>query len=139
MKQYLLDTNILGAYLLGRKKVSELAREWIQNNEAATSIVTYGEVCEYLKSFPDSSRRLANLRVLLQKVYPYPLTYSLLEKYAEIRRTMRPPYGTGHIGDIDTLIAATALDNYLTLVTTDSDFKRVPGLSLLYIPRADIK
>ena len=139
MRRYLLDTNIIGAYLMGRKKASELAHPWIQNDEAATSILIYGEVCEYLKSFSDVSERLAALRMLLRKVHPYPLTYSLLEKYAEIRRAMRPPQGTGLIGDIDTLIAATALDNDLTLVTTDSDFLRVPNLSTLHIPRAEIK
>lgn len=35
---------------------------------------------------------------------------------------------SGLIGDIDTLIAATALEHGLILVTTDSDFGRVPGL-----------
>ncbi len=62
-----------------------------------------------------------------------------LERYAEIRRVMRPPHGPGLIGDIDTLIATTALDNGLTLVTTDSDFKRVPDLSIMYISRARLK
>jgi predicted nucleic acid-binding protein len=46
---------------------------------------------------------------------------------------MRPPYGSGLIGDIDTLIAATALHYGLTLVTTDSDFTRVPDLRLHYL------
>ena len=77
--------------------------------------------------------------MLMRKVYPYPLTYSSLERYAEIRRVMRPPHGPGLIGDIDTLVAATALDNGLTLVTTDSDFTRVPNLSIMYIPCATLK
>jgi predicted nucleic acid-binding protein len=47
---------------------------------------------------------------------------------AEIRRKLRPPHGKGLIGDIDTLIAATALERNLTIVTTDADFQRVPGL-----------
>ena len=42
--------------------------------------------------------------------------------------------GTGLIGDMDTLIAVTALHYKLTLVTTDSDFKRVPNLSLMLLP-----
>jgi predicted nucleic acid-binding protein len=75
----------------------------------------------------------------MKKVYPYPLTYSSMERYAEIRRAMRPPHGPGLIGDIDILIAATALDNGLTHVTTDSDFTRVPGLSVMHIPRAQLK
>ena len=89
---------------------------------------------EYLKSFKDFPGYQAALRVLLRKVHPYPLTYALLEQYADIRRAMHPPYEPGLIGDIDTLIAATTLHYRLTLVTTDSDFKRVPGLSLIHLP-----
>jgi predicted nucleic acid-binding protein len=37
------------------------------------------------------------------------------------------------IGDIDTLIAATALQQDLTVVTVDSDFDRVPGLRVMQI------
>ena len=97
---------------------------WIYNDEATTSIVVYGELTEYLKSFPDFPRHQATLRMLLRKVRPYPLTYALLEQYADLRRAMRPPHGPGLIGDIDTIIAATALHYGLTLVTTDGDFTR---------------
>jgi predicted nucleic acid-binding protein len=31
---------------------------------------------------------------------------------------------------VDTLIAATALERNLTVITADHDFKRVPGLSV---------
>jgi len=139
MRLYLLDANIVAAYLLGKQEAGTLAHTWIHNDEAATSILVYGEVCEYLKGLTDVPKRLVALRTLLNKVYPYPLTYSSLEQYAEIRRAMRPPHGPGLIGDIDTLIAATALDNGLTLVTTDSDFTRVPKLSVMHIPRATLK
>lgn len=114
MRRYLLDANIVAAYLLGKSSAEEIARTWIQNDEAATSILVYGEVCEYLKGFPDAPKRLIALRTLLKKVYPYPLTYSSLERYAEIRRAMRPPHGSGLIGDIDTLIVATTSDKGLT-------------------------
>jgi predicted nucleic acid-binding protein len=60
------------------------------------------------------------------KSRPYPLTYSILERYADIRRTLRPQHKD--IGDIDTLIAATALEHGMTLVTVDRDFERVPHL-----------
>lgn len=134
MRQYLLDSNVLGAYLQGRPGAISLAQPWVHHDEAATSIVVYGELTEYLKSFKEFPRHLAALRTLLRKVHPYPLTYALLEQYADIRRAMRPPYGPGLIGDIDTLIAATALHYQLTLVTTDSDFTRVPGLSHIHLP-----
>lgn len=62
-------------------------------------------------------------------------TLSILERYADLRRRLRPPYGPGLIGDIDTLIAATALEHNLTLVTTDTDYQRVPHLKLELLPR----
>lgn len=48
---------------------------------------------------------------------------------------MRKPYGPGLIGDVDTLIAATALEHGLTVVTLDSDYNRVPGLSVMLLTR----
>ncbi len=134
MRQYLLDTNVPGAYLQGRIGALSLAQAWIHNDEAATSIVVYGEITEYLRGFAGFLKHQMALRNLLKKVHPYPLTYTLLEQYADLRRAMRPPYGPGLIGDIDTLIAATALNYRLTLVTSDSDFTRVPDLSLIHIP-----
>jgi hypothetical protein len=36
MRQYLLDTNVLGAYLQGRLGAVTLAQAWVHNDEAAT-------------------------------------------------------------------------------------------------------
>lgn len=138
MRHYLLDSPILTAYLKGRKAVT-LVEPWVGQNQAATSIVVYGEISEYNHSFPDFARRQTELRALLQQVYPYGLSYLILERYAKLRRMLRPPHGPGLIGDIDTLIAATALVYDLTLVTTDSDFARVPQLSLMVLPRDLLK
>jgi len=139
MRRYLLDTNILGAYLLGRPGAVRLAQAWIHGGEAATSVVVYGEITEHLKSFPDYIRHRAALHMLLRKVHAYPLTYAQLERYADIRRAMRPPHGPGLIGDIDTLIVATARHYGLTLVTTDSDFTRVPDLDVQYLPLQSLR
>jgi predicted nucleic acid-binding protein len=46
---------------------------------------------------------------------------------------LRPPYGPGLIGDIDVLIAATAIEHDLTIVTTDGDFERVPNLKSMIV------
>jgi predicted nucleic acid-binding protein len=86
-----------------------------------------------LKGFSDFTHRHNDLRLLLNEVYPYFLTYSILDRYADIRRRLRPPHGEGLIGDIDTLIAATALERDLILVTIDHDYERVPGLQVKLI------
>jgi predicted nucleic acid-binding protein len=111
----------------------------MERHEAATSILVYAEVVEYIKGRADFSSRHAHLRTLLGEVYPYFLTYRILERYADLRRSLRPPNGPGLIGDIDTLIAATALERHLTVVTTDTDFQRVPGLRVILLSRATMQ
>ncbi len=130
MRRYLLDSSAVAAYLNGRNAAVDLISPWINRQEAATSILVYGEVIEYLKGLPGFPARQQQLRLLLRVVYPYFLSYSILNRYAEIRRALRPPRGPGLIGDIDTLIAATAMQRNLTVVTTDRDFQRVPGLQI---------
>jgi predicted nucleic acid-binding protein len=44
----------------------------------------------------------------MREMRPIRVTYPILQRYAVLRRQMRRPHGTGTIGDIDTLIAATA-------------------------------
>jgi predicted nucleic acid-binding protein len=126
----LLDTSLVAAFLHGRTHVIELIDPWARKQEAATSILVYGEVIEYLKGLADYSRYQARLQLLftLEQISPYLLTYPILERYADIRRTLRPVHQD--IGDIDTLIAATALEEHLTLVTIDLDFERVPNLKV---------
>ena len=139
MKVYLLDNAVLTAYVKGRPAAMRLVDPWLDRGEVATSIVIYGETLEYLKSFPDFARRKADLRQVLKQVTPLALTYAIMERYADLRRALRPPYGPGLIGDMDTLVAATAIEHGLTLVTTDGDFTCVPGLAYQHIPRAQFQ
>jgi len=136
---YLLDTSPLAALLHNREAAVSLIRPWLLDHEAATSILAYGEVIEYLKPHADYARRAHDLRQLLRGVTPYALTYAIMARYAELRLRMRRPYGPGLIGDVDTLIAATALEHRLNLVTTDTDFQRVPDLSVLLLDRDTLK
>jgi tRNA(fMet)-specific endonuclease VapC len=134
VRRYLLDATPLAALLFSRPTAVTLITPWITRGEAATSIVVYAEVTEYVRGFPSVPQRQAQLRMLLRGVHTYAVTHQIAERYADIRRQLRPPYGPGLIGDIDTLIAATALERNLTVVTTDSDFQCVPNLKLLLLP-----
>jgi predicted nucleic acid-binding protein len=133
MRRYLLDTAPLAALLLARPAAVDLITPWMQRHEVATSILAYAEVVEYSKDFADTTHRQFQLHTLLGEVYPYFLTYPILERYADIRRRLRKPHGKGLIGDIDTLIAATALERNLTVVTIDTDFQRVPDLKVILL------
>lgn len=104
-------------------------------HQVATSIVVYGEVVEYIKGAASFPMRLLALRTLVEEIRPLDLDYPTMETYADLRRRLRPPHGPGLIGDMDTLIAATALQHDLVLVTMDRDFRRVPDLTLLLLDR----
>ena len=92
-----------------------------------------------VKGFPDFVSLHTQLRRLLRHIYPYFLTYRILERYADLRRSLRRPYGPGLISDMDTLIAATALERNLTVVTIDTDFQRVPNLRVILLSRATMQ
>lgn len=136
MRSILLDTSIVAAVLHNRPGAVELVRPWLLAGEAATSILVYAEVVEYIKTRQQFTQRHAALLNLLRRVYPYYLTYPILERYADIRLGLR----RGRlIGDIDTLIAATALERDLTVVTLDPDFERVPNLKLRLVDRSALR
>lgn len=115
-----------------------MARPWLLAHEAATSILVYGEVVEYIKTRPNYPAHHRGLRALLGEIYPYFVTYPILERYADIRLALRKPFGPGLVGDVDTLIAATALEHRLTVVTTDHDFTRVPNLPVRLLDRTSL-
>jgi predicted nucleic acid-binding protein len=117
----------------GRHGAIDLIQPWIVAGEAATSQLVYGEAIEYIMSDANFMRRRTELRMLLRAITPYRLAYPILERYADLRRTLRPLGAM--IGDIDTLIAATALVHDLTLVTLDNDYTRVPDLSVMLLTR----
>ena len=133
MRRQLLDTPLLAAYLLNRPAAVALIAPWIRTREAATSILAYGEVNEYIAGRPNYAQLHARLLELLLEVPPFFVTYPIMRRYGDLRRALRG--ANALIGDLDTIIAATALERNLTVVTTDSDFQRVPSLRVTLVPR----
>ena len=109
---------------------------WLQGDEAVTSIVVYGEVVEHIRPRTNYPANLQVLHELLRGVRPLRLTFPVLRRYADLRLQLRPRGQL--IGDVDTLIAATALERGLTDVTIDGDFARVPGLSVMQITKQQL-
>lgn len=139
MRRYLVDTTPLSGLVTNRPPIVALVTPWMRAHEAATSILVYGEVLEGLQGRPNFAQRHLDLVTLLGEIAPYFITHGIMQRYASLRRQLRPPHGPGLIGDIDTLIAATALEYDLQLVTTDGDFGRVPELPLLLLDRVTLQ
>lgn len=137
MRRYLLDTSIVGGLLRRRPWSVTLCTPWLRNDETATSGLVYAEASEYLRGFPNFEEYRRALRLLLRDVHPYVFTYQTLDRYGEIRRALRPL--NQMIGDIDTLIAATAMERNLTVVTLDQDYQRMPGLNVHLLTHADLR
>ena len=136
MTGQLLDTPLLSALLLQRPVAVQLVTPWMEMGQVVTSIVVYGEVNEYIRGRPDYDALHARLLDLLGGISPVFLSYAIMRGYADIRRVLRRTNDL--IGDLDTLIAATALERDLTVVTADGDFQRVPGLNVMLIPRSQL-
>ena len=49
MRRYLIDTSVLAAYLFNRQTITDLLTPWITDRQAATTILVYGEIIEYLR------------------------------------------------------------------------------------------
>jgi predicted nucleic acid-binding protein len=133
VKRYLLDSPIIAAHIIGRESARDLIAPWLVEHEVVTSIVVYGEVYEYIRSFRDFDERYLALQTFIQECNIAGVSVEIMETYANLRRSMRRPYGDGLIGDIDTLIAATCLRHGLTVVSTDGHFRRVPRLNSIIV------
>jgi predicted nucleic acid-binding protein len=135
VRRYLFDTGPLTSFLAGRHGAEQF-QPLFSRREVVTSFLVYGELVEHYRSQTDFPARYRRLRRFIVDLRPIGLSYPILDRYSELRRQMRRPFGNGTIGDIDTLIAATALERDLTVVTSDSDFMRVPELKVfLVLPR----
>ena len=125
---YLVDTDRVAEWLLGRQEAVELLRA-LQPAGLAISLITYGEIYEGIYFGRDPARHELGFRQFLRLVAVLPLNRRIMQRFArlrgELRRAGQP------IGDPDLLIAATALQHDLTLLTRNlRHFQRIAALKL---------
>lgn len=115
--KYLLDSNTL-IYSARPEPQFVALRPWIKHPDAAVSALAAVEVLGYHAiSTADTIYFQALLRVLPQ----LPITDAVLGRAVTVRQRFR-------LKTADAIVAATALEHGLELVTADSDFIRVAGL-----------
>jgi tRNA(fMet)-specific endonuclease VapC len=125
---YLIDTDWVAEYL----KAIPAAVQTLQRLAPAgiaVSLITYGEIFEGITFGRNPKTETAGLRHFLRLASVIPLNRAIMRRFADVRGGLRRQGLL--IGDMDILIAATALYHNRTLVTHNiRHFQRIPGLSL---------
>ena len=126
--RYLIDTDWVADWLNGQPgTVTTLTQ--LRAEGLAISIITYGEVYEgvYYGRQPQQAEQA--FRQFLRGVSVLPLTRPTMRQFAGLRGELRRQGKM--LPDADLLIAATALNYNLTLLTRNrAHFERVKNLSL---------
>jgi predicted nucleic acid-binding protein len=124
----LIDTDWVVDYLKGKAPAVQLLESLAQEG-AAISLITYGEIYEGIYFGNDRQRHEQGFRGLLHIVEVLSLNPPILEEFARLRGELRAKGQL--IGDLDLLIAATAVHHNLSLLTRNTrHFSRIPDLKL---------
>jgi len=129
---YLLDTGWVVRHLRGRQPYTE-AIACRAGEGLAISIITVAELQEGVILAKDRERAAQSLAAFLTSVTILSVEEETCRIFGELSAELRSK--GNHPGDFDTLIAATALQHKLTVLTTDADdFSRFAGLTLVTGP-----
>ncbi len=129
MSQYLIDSDWIIEALNGQeritRKLEELAPEGLY-----ISAIAYGEVYQGAYYSRSSDDALKGLRSFLNGIPIVDATAAVAERFALVRGGLSP-HASRQIGDLDLLIAATAIEYGLVLLANNvRHFGQIPGLSI---------
>lgn len=124
---YLIDSDVLINFLKGEKGAVKTINK-LQSQPFYISIISVGEIFEGLLEIKNK-KKLVQFKELLKTVTVINIDYIIIEKFANIRKSLRQKGLL--IDNFDLLIAATCLTRNLTLITNNIfHFKRIPGLKM---------
>jgi len=126
--KYLVDSDYVADYLGAHSHAIQLLSSFAKD-DLSISLITYGEIYEGIYFGRDPQKTTDVFQRFLRSVVILPPTQLVMRHFARIRGELRR---TGKIiGDFDILIAATAIQHNLTLVTRNvKDYQRIPNLKL---------
>ena len=137
---YLLDTNIVLAYVRQANIIHEIDRLYDPLNEERTpaiSVVSVGEIKSIAIRNKWGNRKITLLETMLNKfVVADTNVRRIIERYAEIdafsqgkltNQTTPFPFTARNMGKNDLWIAATASILDIDLLTSDKDFEHLDG------------
>lgn len=129
MSRYLLDTDWIVDVLHGQAAATDTLLQ-LAPQGLAVSLISYGELYEGAYFSRDPQAALAALQTFLTGKEFLPLTPAIMERFALVRGRLARKLRQ-QIGDMDLLIAATALHHGLNLLTRNlKDFQHIPDLEI---------
>lgn len=129
--RYLIDTDWVIDFLKGLPDATLLLRA-LAFEGAAISLITVGEIYDGIYGSTDPQASEEGFRGFLDEVTILPLDQPIMQCFARLRLDLRRK--GQRLSNLDLLIAATAIQNDLKLVTRNlGHFQRISGLSLYQI------
>jgi tRNA(fMet)-specific endonuclease VapC len=129
VSHYLLDTDWIVDVLNGQTAATETLLK-LAPQGLAVSLISYGELHEGAYFSRNPQVALAAVETFLSGKEILPLTPAIMERFAMVRGRLARQLRR-QIGDMDLLIAATALHHSLTLLTRNlKDFQRIPDVAV---------
>ena len=130
MMRYMLDTNIVSYYLRrASPTLEERVNDGLKHHTIAISVIVRAELRYGQMGMAPEDRRRPLLDSFLLQLPSVEWSVEAADHYGALKNTLKTQ-GTP-AGDMDTLIAAHALAEKLTLVTHNTrHFERVPQLKL---------
>lgn len=130
MNELLLDTDTISFFLRNEPKIMSEANDYLKFHKGFTfSVITRFEILRGLKA-KNATHQIAKFNGIGQHSKIIELNDEIIVQAADIYADL---YKRGQIiGDADILIAATAIENNLTVVTNNENhFRRISGLQIL--------
>jgi len=127
---YLIDTDWVIDHLANVPEAVRLL-DGLAQEGIAISIITYMEVYQGVLRSPGSQEAQSKLRGFVDVVPMLPLSVAVAQRCAQLRETLRSQGKRVNARALDLIIAATALEYHLTLVSRNTeDYADIPNLKL---------
>ena len=126
----LVDTSLIVEYLRGRETAVTELQAWSSDGFAISTVVL-AELYEGIARSRDPGATERSLLDFLRHADILPVDESVAREFGRLRFQLRSQGLV--IGDLDILIAATALVHEATLLTRDNHFRRIPGVDAVFL------